>query len=120
MRSLFCIASALVLTDACAFDPWSDADLARQGIFTAVELVDWAQTRYLAKHPDRYHEINPFLGKHPSVGRVDTLFALSLIANAGVTWVLPSRYRPYWQYGRIGIEVVLVAHNAHVGIKMDF
>ena len=76
MRSLFCIASTRVLTDACAFDPWSDADLARQG--------------------------------------------MSLVANAGVTWVLPSRYRPHWQYGRIGIEVVLVAHNAHVGIKMDF
>ncbi|HEX4584804.1 MAG TPA: hypothetical protein VH183_08230 [Burkholderiaceae bacterium] len=120
MRLFIGIALVLVSAQAHAADSWSNADLMRQGIFTAVEIIDWGQTRYLAKHPDRYHEINPFLGQHPSVGRVDTLFSVSLVANAGVTWVLPARYRPYWQWGRIGIEAGLIAHNARIGIRMDF
>jgi hypothetical protein len=120
VRAFVCIALMLASYQARALDPWSDADLARQGVFTALDIVDWAQTRYLAEHPERYHEINPFLGEHPSLGRVNTLFALSIVANAGVTWLAPARYRPYWQYGRIGIEAILVVHNARVGIRMDF
>jgi hypothetical protein len=119
------ISCALVLAlslpvSAQAFDPWSEADKNRQGAFNVALALDWRQTLQLIKEPDKYYETNPILGKYPSDSKVNTYFALSMLGHAAVTHVLPSKWRPYWQYTWIAIETGVVAHNYKAGIRLNF
>ena len=84
-----------------------------------LSVIDWAQTRHIAKNPDKWRELNPVLGTNPSVGRVNTYFAMS-IAGAAVA----AHFMPKWRLPLLRTFVVyqfaVTARNAHVGIRMDF
>lgn len=101
-------------------EPLSRADWARQGVYTGVLMADWAQTRYIAKHLDEWHEMNPALGRAPSIGRVNIYFGATVLVNAAITRALPAKYRPVWQYSSIGFEAFVVGRNAYIGIGMQF
>jgi hypothetical protein len=106
-------------------DDWTREDTYRQTALTALLVVDWAQTRWIVKHPDpingvQHSEGNPLLGSHPSVGRVNNLLAASIIAQAGIAYMLPPEWRRGWQHVWIGIEAGAVFHNHSVGVKLEF
>jgi len=61
--------------------------------------------------PGAYEERNPILGKHPSVGKVDTYMAISTVGNAVIAYTLPHPYRRYWQVGWIGATGFFVTFN---------
>ena len=87
----------------------------------AAIVMDWGQTRYVANHPQQYEEIvNPFLGKHPSVARVNNWFIGSLAVNNGIMVALPKKYRPYYAGVVTAYEVRLVIRNNSIGVKIDF
>lgn len=113
---LFWVSMGL-LSKAHASD-WTAGDTVRQGIFTALDVMDWAQTRYGSTHG--FTESNPILGSHPSLGRINTVFAIGLVGNAAVSWVIPKEYRPYFQYGSIALEAYCVGHNARIGVKFQW
>lgn len=122
MKTLFLILAVLFLS-SCAGKwgaDWSQADTNRQIGYTVLHMADWSQTRYIARHPKEYHEVNPVLGRHPSVGKVNTYFAVTGLANIWVSGALSPKYRKWWQYFCIGFEGGVVAHNASIGIKFDF
>ena len=48
-------------------------------ICTVFLIMDWQQTRQIALHPERWGEMNPILGKHPTTGKVDTYFTIVLV-----------------------------------------
>lgn len=131
----------LFSTSACA--EWTSADTKRQAIFTGVLALDWAQTRYIAKHPkysadgcDECIEINTILGTSPTTGRVDGYFASAALIHYGVSrygiqYIAPvvNRYFPSvtegklragWQYVSIGFEAGVVARNINLGIGFSF
>lgn len=82
-------------------------------------VIDWAQTRYITQHP-QFYETNPILGKHPSIGRVNTYFAGALIGGTLLTLALPERDRKWFLGGVTALEVGVTAHNANIGIRVDF
>ena len=87
----------------------------------AAIVMDWGQTRYVANHHQQYEEIvNPFLGKHPSIGRVNAWFVGSLAVNNGIMVALPEKYRPYYAGVVTAYEARLVIRNNSIGIKIDF
>ena len=87
----------------------------------AAIVMDWGQTRYIAQHPQRYEEIeNPFLGRHPSAGRVNVWFLGSLAVNNGIMIALPKKCRPYYAGAVTAYEMRLVIRNDHIGVKIDF
>ncbi len=115
------LAILLFLPSVAFGEDWSTKDTIRQGVFTGITMMDWAQTRYIAKHPIEFRETNPVLGKHPSIGSVNNYFAVSIIGHAAVSYMLPAgAWREGWQYVWIGIEVGAVAHNYSMGIRMSF
>lgn len=121
LSAVFVAAAASVLCTECsAHDAWTEADSAREGAFLALDLADLGQTRYIARHPEQFYEVNPLIGRHPSVGRVDAVFAGEALAHVAISYTLPERFRPAWQYGSIAFEGALVAHNAHIGIRFNF
>lgn len=101
-------------------EDWTWQDTARQAALTGVLAFDWAQTRYATRHRDRYSEFNPVLGAEPSMGLVDGYFAGMIIGTAIVNYLLPPDWRHGVQYSLIGVELVVTAHNASVGVKMEF
>jgi len=48
-------------------DEWNTQDTILEVIHTGLWLIDWHQTREIAKYPERWHEHNPILGHHPTM-----------------------------------------------------
>lgn len=109
----------IVLLTGCASN-WSKADTNRQIVVTGLHLIDWAQTRQIASEPDKYYEINPIMGKHPSKTTVDLYMATSLGGQYLVSNLLKPEYRKFWQYMWIGVKTGCVANNFNLGLTGKF
>ena len=110
-------------------EAWDVNDTTYQLLATGLMIADWGQTRYIAKNPDKYYEINPILGKHPSTSEVNTYFAAAILGHALISLALPPKAevfgyninpRRIWQVMWIGIETGYVGHNASMGIRVKF
>jgi hypothetical protein len=99
---------------------WDKTDYTLLGIATATLIADWGQTRSIAKNEDKWKELNLILGEHPSVGRVNTYFATSILATAGVAYLLKDNYRKGFLLGIIILETVVVIRNQSLGIHFSF
>jgi hypothetical protein len=99
---------------------WTKTDTSFESIYVGLTIIDWGQTRDIAKHPQQYSEMNPFLGKHPSLDKVDTIIPLGIVAHGLVSMALPPKYRRYWQVLFIGGEIAAVWNNYNVGLRIDF
>ena len=99
---------------------WNKTDTAFQIVYTTLHFIDWWQTLDIARNPDKWSETNPILGDHPSVGRVNAYFTLTLIGHTAISYILPKDYRRIWQVVWIGIEAGYVVHNYRAGIRIRF
>ena len=116
----FAAAVLLALALPAHAGDWSYGDTRREAIYLTLHALDWAQTRTIARHPERWTERNPILGEHPSVGRVDRYFALTAVGHVGVAHALPPEWRKWFQRSTITLEAVIVGRNRHLGIAVDF
>lgn len=48
-----------------------------EGLFLSGGLLDWAQTRRIARNPDKYYEKNLVLGEHPDQKSVDAYMPIA-------------------------------------------
>ncbi len=101
---------------ASALDPWTKTDTAFQLTWTAMHVLDWSQTRRIAKEPDRFCELNPILGRHPTTRQVDRYMAAGTVLNAAVAYALPKPYRRAWQIVSIGMTGYCVTLNFRIGL----
>lgn len=114
------LAATATTTPATAADDWTDAQVTKAAALATLTAADWAQTRNIARHPVRWHETNPLLGEHPSVGAVDRHFALSAMLGAAALHALPSHYRDMALNAGLVIEATCVANNLRLGIGIKF
>ncbi len=125
------IISVFVLASACApvwaADPWSKADIEREAVYLTLHVADWGQTRNIVHRADtgcaggpKCIELNPILGRNPSIRRVDTYFVVTALAHAAISHALPKDWRKGWQYLTIGMEAGVVGYNYSIGLKFDF
>lgn len=114
---------------AHAGDDWTREDTYRQAALTALLIADWAQTRYIAKHPDQCNNkgcleedggARLWIGRHPTIGKVNNYFASSILANVAISYALPREWRHVWQYAHIVYEAGTVGRNRSIGIKLAF
>jgi len=121
---------------------WTTQDTVFQVAYSALHIIDWGQSRYIANSPDSCRagkdrtvvcvpsrqETNPILGEYPSQDKVDLYFGLTLPAHAAISYGLrKSGWKLFdtplvtlWQSVWIGIEGYQVGDNYSAGIKMDF
>jgi hypothetical protein len=111
------------------FAPLSKTDMALMAVDTALLATDWGQTRYIATHPGEYHELNPLLGPHPSVGTVDAHIAAAIPLYWLTAWALPPKedhgYKRFINREYLSIAVAVyeganIGNNARVGIGIKF
>jgi len=123
-RFIFIVAVCLLLMVSSsahgASDPWTNADTARQLLYTAVTVADWNQTLHISRNPEKYYETNDFLGKHPSKRDVNSYFASMILTNALIASLLPKDYRASWQVFWIGYESIYVKRNIGIGLNLSF
>jgi hypothetical protein len=101
---------------------WTSENTDKQLAFTVLEIVDLGQTLYTSDLYDDRHEINPFLGRYPSKDKITRYFAICIVGNAIIAYLLPPKWRDWWQNGSIGLEVIMVTNNIIVneGLKVSF
>jgi len=122
LKKLFIIFVLLFLVSAkgMAADKWSTQDVALEITWQVLHsLIDWPQTIHIAKNP-RYHEVNPLIGRHPSVAKVNVWFLTTALLHPVITHYLPKEYRLPWQALSLTVSSVCVFHNFLIGIKIDF
>jgi len=98
---------------------WTDEEL-RWGVALAVtRVVDWGQTRYIATHPHQFREANPFLSDSPSMSEVNRHFIVGTLIMFGAAHYLP-QYRSTLLKVWVSIGVAANAHNAAIGVRLEF
>ena len=102
------------------FGSWDRTDSLLLTTALSTIAIDWAQTRDISRNPQRFTEGNPFLGSHPSVGRVDKYFALAMAGTAVTAGFLAPTPRKWFLGGVTAVEVVVIISNHRVGIRADF
>jgi len=111
-------------------EEWTTADTVRESAYVLLHIADWNQTREIARNPQQYWEVNPVLGKHPSIKRVDSYMAFSALAHIGISYAIaplcdaigasPRKCREGFQYLTLGGKASLVYHNNRIGLSWDF
>lgn len=99
---------------------WDTTDKVLGAAATTALVVDWGQTRYIAKNPQSFEDRNKLLGKHPSTGQVDLYFASSILGTLLIAdWLSPTNRK--WFLGTItAVELVVTSRNQQIGIKLSF
>lgn len=98
---------------------WTGSEKALGAAFLATRVVDWGQTRYIARNPDRFRELNPLLPEHPSLGDVNRHFLVSTAVMLAAAHYLP-QYRKAMLQVWVAVGVIGTARNAHIGVRFDF
>lgn len=110
----------LAIVNSKAADPWDKTDKALATALVLVTVVDYAQTRTIAKNPHLWFERNPLLGEHPTLGEVNRHFIGGLILGGVIAHYLPASARKTFLGTITFIELGVVIHNHGIGIKTSF
>jgi hypothetical protein len=117
---LLALAFALFPSLCEAREPWEFTDYALTSAALASLIVDWGQTRHIAKNPSRFDEKNRILGTTPSVGKVDAYFVGAMLGTVAVAHLLPQDMRRLFLAGTLSMELSVIDQNRSIGIKVDF
>ena len=121
MRKIIIILACLFFISTPAFaDNWTREDTYRELTWTALLVVDYGQTMNIARNPDKFREYNPILGEHPSQSSVGLYMLSAAIIHPVISYYLPPKYRKWWQYISIGVELGTVGNNFGAGIGVTF
>lgn len=96
------------------------ADIIREITWLGIHAIDYGQTLEIARHPDKYKELNPILGKHPSVNNVNIYMITTALLHPIISYILPKEYRVIWQYVTISTSTICVINNYSIGIKINY
>lgn len=101
-------------------DDWSRNDIYREALYLSLLTIDCQQTRFGARHQERFEEGNPLLGKHPSVGKINNICVATGISHVLIAGLLPEKWRYAFQGFSIIIETGIVGTNYSAGVKWGF
>lgn len=105
----------------CTASAWDTTDIVLESTWQVLHIIDWQQTLSIARNPNEWYELNPILGKHPSVGNVNTYMFCSAIGHGIVSHYIPKllgkQSRNIWQATSILITFSAVANNYSIGIR---
>jgi hypothetical protein len=111
-------------TAECKADDWATTDKVLLGAYVVASAIDAGQTLQALdeRNPDgtrTFWELNPVFGDYPS----DRKMIGMKIAGAALLFVaadqLP-KYRRQILWTAALIQVSVIAHNAHIGMRLQF
>ena len=90
---------------------------------TAAIACDWGMTRWMPKtgaYERGYAELNPIMGRNPSLGQIDAVFAGLIVANVASYFVLPKWAKAILYTSTTALEAGNVALFNPAGVCGDF
>jgi hypothetical protein len=109
---------ASTLAHAEPLEDWTDTDKMLLASSTVMIMADWAQTRYIVRHPE-YHERNRIMGPHPTMGIVNSYFIGALAANYLIAEYFPGT-RTELLIAVTVVEGITVRQNRMLGLRFAF
>ncbi len=97
---------------------WNTSYVVLAGAFAVALWMDAAQTREAMRRG--YEELNPILGRHPSVGQINTYTAMSGLTVLVGAAVAPPRVRPWVLGVALAVETLTITGNAKAGLALKF
>jgi len=86
-------------------------------ILIAICILDWKQTLMIARNPDKFLELNPILGAHPTEDWVALYFIWVILLILSLAWLVPTPLL-YYIFGIcIPVESWVVWRNRKIGLK---
>ena len=85
---------------------------------TATITADWLFTVDAVRRGN-FDEMNPILGRHPSVGQLNTYNFMVVAGNLAIGRALPSRLRTLWFTAMTSFESAIVLHQVNIGLHLD-
>jgi len=102
---------------------WTTKHTLEMAGYGVLRLYDTAQSRTIAKNPDKWKEVGPisslFYGEHPSVAAVHRFNLLAFLGVWLVAYNLDTG-RSGWLWGNIAVEAYTVNSNRKIGLKPDW
>lgn len=111
------IISLLIPTMAVA-GGWNKVDTILFASSTALTFVDYKQTIQITRNPDKYWEMNPALGRHPSESRVRNHFIIGAVGGWFVADYLKGWKRTAFLATWFLLEAWCVNNNIEAGIEV--
>lgn len=134
--SLYLLIFFIPINTVHAGDEWNKEDLSLASLFTLATIIDWGQTRDIVKNNEDkcksladksvwcdyayYEKTNIYLGKNPSIGKVDTYMPLAIISTLAIAHFLPKDWRKKFLYGMSFLELGTIYNNNKIGLKVNF
>lgn len=118
-RLIIIVLLALLFMATAKAEPWTTEQKQLGIIAGGLYLIDYGQTRHIAKNPHQFKELNPLIGTHPTLGQVNRHFLISSAIIFSAAHFLP-QYRSTILKTFIVIETVNTIRNYHIGIRMEF
>lgn len=81
---------------------------------------DWAQTRYIADHPETHTETNTILGPHPTSGEVNRYFIGTILEANAIYYFMPDSWKPVLSAIYIKQRYDAITTNKELGVKFQF
>ena len=135
MRTIIAILLFLFAVPSNA-DDWTKEDVYRESAYLFLHVLDWRQTLYIAKNPDKLVEDNKLLSANPSESEVNRYFIATGLLHVSASHFLPKagrllpeawqrnlyvdHWRKAFQYSTIFIQADVVRDNYRAGIKITF
>ena len=125
MKALVLISPVLILALALLSAPahagsWDEENTRLHVPLTALMIIDYGQTLYIADHSDKYSETNMIMGDHPSSKEITEYFVLSYLTVTGLTWLLPDKWSHGFQTSVITLELYCTTQNKSIGVGFKF
>jgi hypothetical protein len=102
-------------------DPWTSEQKLFFSTATALQVMDYTQTQYALRNPDRFYEINPIIDKaHDKWGAhgVTAYFAASLASRWVLVHYTPTQHRwlPLTLFNLM--SALCVGNNYDIGVQL--
>ena len=111
ITALFLVLAQTIIAAPCG---WDKPDTVMLGIITTLQFMDYRQTLQIA---DAGAELNPFLGRSPSKGKIQQYFLLYNLGVLTASCILSNKHRKWFQMYYIGMEGYAVYWNYRIGFS---
>jgi hypothetical protein len=88
--------------------------------YAVLHVLDWGQTRTIALNPGKWSELNPILGPHPTLARVNIYFTLALVAFVALALLVPVDWGTGFALGCVIVEAFMVVRNHILGLRPTY
>lgn len=115
MKKLITFILILFLTGCLTTTSMTKNEIEMEVGYSITHIIDWGQTRAISES-SKFVELNPILGKHPTLSAINNYMAGTLVAHWLITYLLPEEWREEFQITTLVLEGVVILWNYSLGV----